>query len=146
MATYTVKMVNESIGFKKVVKAGLTKEEAIQLRDDSNKGIKENGIEGFEFKVAIQMNEHEKVIDRIIRNCVSEWIGGYENTMTDYPEGSEEYEAAKAMLNHDRLFDAFYADIMLETKRNAKSHVRFAGKQFIEDRIETALKKNGYGK
>lgn len=140
MATYKVTIENKEYGIKMEMFKGLTKEQA------EEKKALFVPVDGYEAHIYIEMNQHEKVINQLIMNCVSEWIGGLENTMLDYEEGSEEYENAKQMLNHDELFDMFYSDIMVETRRNYKSHLRFAGKAFIEERIEKALKKNGYGK
>ena len=138
--TYGIKIVIAGANFSKVVKTGLSKEEAMEIKNNSPK------VEGYEVKVFTEMNQHEKVINQLIRQCVSEWIGGLECTMMDNEPGTEEYENAKAMLNHDSLFDMFYSDIMVETRKNCKSHLRFAGKAFIEERIEAALKREGYGK
>lgn len=138
MATYGVRVVIN--GMKQTFKSGLTKEEATEIKNTITPP------EGWEVQVFIEMNQHEKVINRLISQCVTEWIGGLENQVQDSEEDSEEYKNAKAMLNHDSLFSAFYSDIMVETRKNAKSHLRFAGKQFIEERIEAALKRNGYGK
>lgn len=146
MATYGIRLENTVSGFKTILKKGLSKEEATQMKNDMNKKAEEAGLTDVKVVRFIEMNQHEKVINHLIQNCISELIGGLENQMMDNEEGSEEYEEAKAMLNHDMLFDAFYSDIMAETKRNAKSHLRFAGKGFIEDRIEKALERNGYGK
>ena len=146
MATYGIKVV---IGNEKTVaKRGLSKEEAHRMADETNAKAQENGLaEHMKAIVFIEMNAHEKEVERLISNAVSELIGGWENAMNDSVEGSEEYESAKAMLNHDTLFDCIYEEVMYysSNKRHA-SHIRFAGKAFIEERIERRLKKEGYGK
>lgn len=144
MATYNLVLkVGDN---KNVLKKGMTKEEAKALAEEQNRKCEELGLsDHMKAIVTINMNAHERELDRIISCCVSEWIGGYENVLLDYPEDSEEYKEAKEVLQHDALFDAIYRDVMFDTKRNAKSHIRFAGKAFIEDRIETRLKKEGYG-
>ena len=143
MATYAVRLNNGTT--KQIVNKGMTREAAHELAEQYRALIPAENT-ALKVQVIIEMNAHERVIVRLIQQCVSEWIGGLENTMLDYPKGSEEYERAKATLNHDDLFDAFYSEIMAETKQNYKSHVRFAGKQFIIDRIESRLTKEGYGK
>lgn len=145
MATYGIRLVNKDNGFKVDVKKGMEKEEAAKAVAEMNANAATAKLD-VKAVMFIEMNQHEKVINQLIQNCISEWIGGLENTVADNEPGDEDYEAAKAMLNHDDLFNVFYEDIMAETKRNAKSHLRFAGKQFIEDRIENALKRFGYGK
>lgn len=146
MASYGVRLVNEEAGIKNDLKADMTYEEATKMRDELNANMAKVGMDTLKAVRFAKMNQHEKVINQLVRQCVSEWIGGLENTMQDYTEDTEEYQNAKAMLNHDDLFNMFYSDIMAETKRNAKSHLRFAGKKFIEERIENALEKCGYGK
>lgn len=146
MATYGIKMV---IGDSKmVVKSGLGKVEAHELANETNAKAEENGLaKNMKAVVFIEMNAHEKEVDRLISNAVSECIGGFENQLYDSLEGSEEWLAAKATLNHDTLFDMIYDEVMYysSNKRHA-SHIRFAGKAFIEERIERRLAKEGCGK
>ena len=122
---------------------GMDKQEAKEMFENLKKA---NEPLGLEIKMFIQMNQHEKEIDRLIQNAVSEWIGGFENTMADYPTDSEEYRNAQDQLNHDTLFELIYDNIMTESRKNKSSHIRFAGKEFITDRIEKRLKQSGYGK
>lgn len=137
MATYGIKLNGQKIMH------GMSKAEAkekLELLKNANEQY------GIKFTLCIEMNAHERVIDSLIQDAVSQFIGGYENTLSDYAEGTEEYEYAKKILNHDTLLDIIYKDVMVNSKRNYASHIRFAGKQFIIDRIETRLKKAGYGK
>ena len=146
MATYGIKMV---IGDSKtVVKTGMEKAEAHKLADETNAKAEENGLaKTMKAVVFIEMNAHEKQVERLITEAVSEIIGGFENQLYDSEEGSEEWLAAKAVLNHDTLFGMIYDNVMYysSNKRHA-SHIRFAGKAFIEERIERRLTKEGYGK
>lgn len=96
-------------------------------------------------EVRLIMNKHEEVVARLIREEICEILGGYENSLMDFHEGEEEYEYAKRLLgDHERLVNMFYREIMEKTEGNFQSHIRFAGKEFILDRIEKALRKEGY--
>lgn len=146
MATYGIKMV---IGdTKTVVKTGMTKEAARDMANKTNELSKANGTDLYmKAVVFIEMSAHEKQVERLITEAVSEIIGGFENQLYDSEEGSEEWLAARAVLNHDTLFGMIYDNVMYysSNKRHA-SHIRFAGKAFIEERIERRLAKEGYGK
>jgi hypothetical protein len=137
MATYGIKL--------DVIKVfeNMTKAEASEMLEKMKPGAQATG---YNVTMFISMNTREREIDRLIQEAVSEWIGGLENTLMDFPEDSEDYKQAKKLLNHDSLFDIIYRDIMEESRSNKASHIRFAGKEFIADRIEKALKKDGYGK
>lgn len=136
----------DTLGNIKVLIKGLTKEEAERRANESNGIAKENGCaEYMKFYAYREMNSHEKQVAKLISLATSEIIGGYENTLLDYPEDSEEYKEAKEILNHDTLFGMIYDYVMEESRRNYASHIRFAGKQFIEERIEKRLQKEGYG-
>lgn len=148
MATYGVKVINESVlvngrPYSTVLRNKLTKEEAISFRDAM---LPVADHAELKLKIFIEMNQHEKMVNFLIQQGVSEWIGGLENTLLDYPEDSEEYQNAKADLNHDTLFGCIYNYVMDNSRGNYASHIRFAGKKFIEERIESILIKEGYGK
>ena len=142
MATYAVGFKNVVTGRVSIAMTGLSKEEATNMKN----AMTEAETEIVKAVMKIEMNKHEKAVDRLIQNAVSEIIGGFENTLYDYAEDDEEYKEAKRVLNHDTLFDMIYGDVIAESENNADSHIRFAGKKFIEDRIEARLKKEGYGK
>ena len=142
MATYAVGFKNVATGRVSIAVTGLSKEEATNMKNT----MTEVETEIVKVVMKIEMNKHEKAVDRLIQNAVSEIIGGYENTLSDYAENDEEYKEAKSVLNHDTLFGMIYDDVMAESENNADSHIRFAGKKFIEERIETRLNKEGYGK
>lgn len=142
--TYGVKC--DTLGSIKVLIKGLTKEEAERRANESNGIAKENGCaEYMKFYAYREMNSHEAQVAKLISRATSEIIGGYENTLLDYPEDSEEYKEAKEILTHDTLFGMIYDYVMEESRSNYASHIRFAGKQFIEERIEKRLQKEGYG-
>lgn len=142
MATYAVGFKNFETGKTAIATKGLTKDEALQMKEC----MKAVETEFVKVVVKIEMNSHEKQVDLLIQEAVSEYIGAYENTLSDFPEDSEEYKEAKELLNHDTLFEIIYDQVMKESASNYASHIRFAGKAFIEDRIEKRLKKEGYGK
>ena len=86
----------------------------------------------------------------------SNWLlGGLENTMLDNPEGSEEYERAKATLaNHDGLVAELYSMATTDVyddgscfSQAANSYlkdIRFCGKEWLMARCEARIKKSGY--
>ena len=76
--------------------------------------------------------------------------------MLDYPEGSEEYERAKATLaNHDGLVAELYSmattDIyddgsccFSQAANSYLKDIRFCGKEWLMARCEARIKKAGY--
>lgn len=141
---YTVKMRNTANNTEGTLATGVTKEVAESLKAEMDK-YNMPDIEVTIIKER-ELNVREKAIIKLIRQSGSEWIGAYENTLQDFPEDSEEYKEAKELLNHDTLFEKIYGDVMQESKKNRDSHIRFAGKEFIQKEIERYLAKMGYGK
>ena len=139
---YTVKMRNTTNKAEVTLASGLTKKQAEEMKAKMNP----DNLPGIEVGVVRELNSREKAISRLIKQSASEWIGGNENALMDYPEDSEDYKEAKATLNHDTLFEVIYKDIMSDSRNNNDSHIRFAGKKFIEEEIERYLTKYGYGK
>lgn len=93
------------------------------------------------------MNEHQKLAYKLMDEVTSEFIGGNENTMSDFEEDTEEWQGAKEFLSqpHDRLKEFIYNQIMfMADERGYAKHIRFAGKDFIMERIEKRLQKWGY--
>lgn len=94
-----------------------------------------------------EMNAHEKAIWMLMDEATKEFIGGYENTLSDYEDGTEEYQEAKKFLEmgHDKMKQFFYDYVMNQSKVGSNaSHARFAGKEFLLERIETRLNKWNY--
>lgn len=89
-----------------------------------------------------EMNVHQRRLFMEMCHYMSEMIGGCENTMQDYPIGSEEYESAKSYLRmgHENLKMDIYNDVIHTCPKEA----RFAGKEFLMERIERRLNKWGY--
>ena len=83
-------------------------------------------------------------------------IGGWENTMLDNPEDSEEYKSAKAFLSdHEGLVNFIYKNVTTTVYTDGAMYfganeekylkdIRFCGKAWILERIERRLKKMGY--
>lgn len=94
-----------------------------------------------------KMNAHQSQAYRLMDEIVCDVIGGYENTMSDYEEGSEEYVEAQEFLDtpHDELKSIIY-DLIINTAETQgySKHIKFAGKDFILDLIEKRLLKWGY--
>lgn len=92
------------------------------------------------------MNGHEKMAYRFICEAMSEIIGGYENTMMDWEEGTEEYNDAYELLHsgHENLVDFIYCETMALADTGMAKHMRFAGKDWIRERISKRLTKWGY--
>lgn len=93
-----------------------------------------------------EMNAHQKQAFDFICEVMSEWIGGYENVLLDYEEDSEEYKKAKAFLaqGHEVLKELVYNGVMAMSDKGMAKHLRFAGKDFILERIDRRLTKWGY--
>ena len=94
-----------------------------------------------------EMNEHQSLVFNLMSNYMSEMIGGCENTLTDCEDGEEEYIRAKRYLSmgHDALKQDIYNAVMAECKNGTyASHAKFAGKEFLMERIECRLVKWGY--
>lgn len=89
-----------------------------------------------------EMNEHQKTLVLQMRQYMSDMIGGCENTLQDYPEDSAEYKEASNYLSqgHENLKQDIYEKVMNACPKEG----RFAGKQFLLDRIESNLNKWGY--
>ena len=94
-----------------------------------------------------EMNNHQLTMYKLMDEWTKETIGGYENTLCDYPEDSDDYKIAKDFLSqsHEQLADYFYNIVMSDCKKGSSAeHARFAGSQFLKDRIERRLTKWGY--
>lgn len=90
------------------------------------------------------MDSRQKALARMARSIANEWIGGLENTMLDYDEGSEEYESAKADLSQSH--ETWVGWIVGEVKinREAQKHLKFAGNNFLKDCVDKLLLSMGY--
>ena len=88
------------------------------------------------------MNEHQAKAWRIIKKEAGDIVGGLENQMMDYCEEEDEYkEAEEALADRDALIDCIYGAVMWS--RNSDKNLRFAGREWIENKIEELLKEWG---
>lgn len=101
-----------------------------------------------------EMNEHQKEAYRLMDEVTSEYIGGYENQLSDTEGWDDEWnisqhQQAEEFLNqgHDRMKQFIYDTIISEARQSrgaSSTHLKFAGKEFLMERIEKRLKKWGY--
>lgn len=94
-----------------------------------------------------EMNKHQKSMYDLMNEATSEFIGGNENTLQDYEDDTEEYKMAKQFLEmgHNQMKQFFYDYVMRQCKNGEHNeHAKFAGKEFLLERIETRLTKWGY--
>lgn len=81
-------------------------------------------------------------------NCVANYyIGGFENTLSDYNENSEEYIESKAILDdHESLVKDIYDMCMDDddTGRVPTKDIRFCGKKRIMEMCEAVVCACGY--
>lgn len=91
-----------------------------------------------------EMNAHQKALYYIMDEVTRDFIGGYENQLLDFSEDEEEYQNAYNFLHqgHENLANFFYDLVMRHCKAGSNAeHARFAGSQFLRDRIEVRLNK-----
>lgn len=82
---------------------------------------------------------------KIIIRHYNDYVGGFENTLLDYDEESEEYIAAKNALNNPKeAVERIYNDIMETDGATYAKEIRFCGTEWIKERIARRLKKEGY--
>ena len=101
-----------------------------------------------------EMNERQKKVFFNVLGAANEIIGGYENALMDYSEGSEEYKTYEnALANHENLVSEIYESAITQIHEELLerfpgcwdvNEIRFCGKSFIMERIEARLKKMGY--
>ena len=103
-----------------------------------------------------EMNARQKKAFMNIKHAANWYLGGLENTMLDFDEGTEEYESAKATLaDHDGLVAALYDMATTEIYgdgccmfgKSAESYlkdIRLCGKAWLMERCEKRITKEGY--
>ena len=99
------------------------------------------------------MDKREKLARKNIQNCINFELGGYENTLLDYPEDAEEYINAKNFLaDHEAIvnyiYDCSVSDFYVEgcvfTNPRLISQIKFLGKEKIMEIVEELVSKEGY--
>ena len=93
-----------------------------------------------------EMNSNQKRVFSMVVDACNEFIGGWENTMMDEEEGSEEWQNAKEMLEagHDALVQWILSDVKLSTEWKRLEHLHFVSLEWTKERIDRRLKKMGY--
>lgn len=102
------------------------------------------------------MNVRQKKAFYNIKWAANDLLGGLENTMLDYPEGSDEYKSAYELL-HDhkelvnRLYEmattAVYGEGFCGFGKQYQMAIRdinFCGKEWLMERCEKRITKEGY--
>lgn len=102
------------------------------------------------------MNAKQKKAFKNIYHAANWLVGGLENTLLDFEEGSREYKNAYERLhNHEGLVEELYDMAISEVyadggmwfgdqaKRYLKD-VRFCGKEWLMERCEKRIAKMGY--
>lgn len=109
----------------------------------------------FTMKVS-EMNARQKRAFYNIYWAANDLIGGLENTLLDYPEDSDEYKSAYALLHdHDRLVKALYENATTAVYSEGfcgfgKQYqmeirdINFCGKDWLMERCEKRITKEGY--
>lgn len=104
-----------------------------------------------------EMNARQRKAALNVYHAINWIVGGLENTLQDNPEESEEYKHAQSILNdHQALVDMIYDEATSKiygdgfccfnpsTVRHELRDINFCGKEFIMERIEKRLTKEGY--
>lgn len=103
-----------------------------------------------------EMNERQKKAFKNVKYAAYDLLGGLENTMLDYPESSEEYKRAKALLNNHaalvrvlyyRATTAVYTNGAVWFNKAAQMFIReinFCGKEWLMECCERRITKGGY--
>jgi len=73
-----------------------------------------------------------------VKNLTEQYVGGLENQMSDYEEGTEEYEEAKAFFDQpkesqiEEIYEAIINDIEKEVRFAGKDTIKFLIGHFID--------------
>ena len=103
-----------------------------------------------------EMNVRQKKAFYNVYWAANDLIGGLENTLLDYPEDSDDYKSAYALLHdHDRLvktlyemattafYDVGFCGFGTAYQRYIRD-INFCGKEWIMERCEKRVTKEGY--
>ena len=82
----------------------------------------------------------------MVVDACNEYIGGWENSMMDSHEGSEDWLEAKKMLEqpHDTIVKWILDDIRYSREWKRLEHLHFVTLDWTRERIDRRLKKMGY--
>lgn len=93
------------------------------------------------------MNERQYRVFVEVKELCCDVVGGFANTLMDYPKDSVEYKEADEFLHQPReqLVDVLYQTLVQESLNSSfNKDLKFVGKQFIIERIEKRLNKLDY--
>ena len=94
-----------------------------------------------------KLNRHQQYVMELINEAFLDGFLGYENTLNDFPKDSEEYKRAYEVINatRDEKIKMIYNLVVYYTNCNEHDkHIRFAGTDWIKERISKRLEKYGY--
>ena len=93
-----------------------------------------------------EMNAHQLAAFKLMVSEFNDLIGGLENTLLDNAEDSDNYkEAFEALHGHEYLKNIIYQETVSEAHARVYAvHIGFAGKDWLLERIEKRLVKEGY--
>lgn len=104
-----------------------------------------------------EMNARERKAFYNVKHAADELLGGLENTLCDSEPESEEYKKANDLLNdHDKLVTTLYemattaiyqTGMTCFNKETCKKELRdinFCGREWIMERCEKRITKEGY--
>ena len=87
-----------------------------------------------------EMNGRQKAIWRLTKGSACEFIGGYMNTLCDYPKSSEEYrEAYEFLADRENVKQTIIDDVKRD--REAQKDLKFVGNDFLVARAEAQMKR-----
>lgn len=92
------------------------------------------------------MNENQKQVFRLVSDECNHYIGGWENQMMDYSEGTEEYEEAQSALSqsHEELVDTLFCIVRHTREWENMENLHFVSLDWMKERVDKRLKKMGY--
>ena len=91
-----------------------------------------------------EMTSHQKKMFFLMDEVMCDIIGGFANSLEDNKPDTAEYKVADAFLSqgHDELAAYFYNEVMNRCQAGSDaSCARFAGGDFLKERIEKRLNK-----
>ena len=92
------------------------------------------------------MDGHQSKMFFLIDEVMSAVLSDYTYCMATNAPHTPQYKEAKIFLSkgHDELVSYFYNEVMSCTAGSYYRHARFAGGDFLKERIDKRLKKWGY--
>lgn len=93
-----------------------------------------------------EMNNNQKRVYLMVVELCNEFIGGWENTLCDAEENSEEWNEAQKMLNadHDTKVEWILSDVRHSIEWQRLENLHFVSLEWTRERIDKRLRKMGY--